>query len=130
MNNLDTLINILYENKKDIIAVINAKTENIETKIENTARDQIEDRKAILDLQERTIRIEKDLLIRGNTCYIEVQKIKKYTNAFTLFAWISKQKIVSLILFFVLLIIIQSMVYLIFKEIDTLDLINKIFNKV
>lgn len=99
MGNIETVITLLKDNKESIIAVVEIKTEALSDKIDDLKDSQKEDRGFILELQKKVYTIERSLLIRDNTCFKDVQEIKKYTDLFHILGTMYKRRVLILSLF-------------------------------
>lgn len=127
MSDIGVLTRLIESTKKDIITVVNARTDAIETQITYLNEQRREQKDLIDNLDWRVDVLEKTASERELTCLPKVKAMEVNEKTIGMINWIAKNKIIMIGLSFLALFLLQSLVYYIFSKIELIDIIKLIY---
>ena len=127
MSEIDAFASLLNTTQKNIITVINAKTDalafhqsQIELKIDSQAQ-------TVTDLEGKVEEHDDILRERALTCLPAIQKLTAHERAIKLINFIGDNKFLSVSIMVLTLFVVQSLVYLVFQNIELANILERIY---
>lgn len=126
-SDIEILIGLLQETKKDIITVVNAQTSAVSDEVKRVNDTVIKQNSRIGKLEDRAGELERITRERGLTCYKTLEELKPSRDLVRSLDWIFRNKKISIGVIISTLFIVQSFVYFIFKYGGVIKLIENFY---
>lgn len=127
MSEIDAFARLLDTTQKNIITVINAKTDalafhqsQIELKIDSQAQ-------TVSDLEGKVEEHDDILKERALTCYPAIQRLTAHEKAIKLINFVGEHKVFSVSVMVLTLFVVQSLVYLVFQNIELAKILERMY---
>lgn len=127
MSEIDAFASLLNTTQKNIITVINAKTDalsfhqsQIELKIDSQAQ-------TVAEVEGKVEEHDDILRERALTCLPAIQKLTAHERAIKLINFVGDHKFLSVSIMVLTLFVVQSLVYLVFQNIELAKILERIY---
>lgn len=127
MSDIGTMIELLQETKKDIIKVVNARNETLETMISNLEETVKKQNSRIGKLEDKSGEMDDILKERGITCYQKLAELAPTQKTVKMINFFSSHKFITIALSLVVMTGIQAVVLFLFTRGEILEIIKLLY---